>query len=276
MQARGLGKFCIVVLMAFSSLSSVAAQDARSTVLDVPLADGTAQRVLYLAPPHPRGVMVLLPGGSGEIGIERDGQIRHDDNFVIRSRQLWLQAGYAVAILDAPAKVSLRGSRSTPEYAELLSSVMAALRQHSTAPQWLLGTSQGAIGAMNGAAHASRGSLAGVILSEPVSVLGGSHETVFDADPGRVRVPALVVVNQADRCQVAPPSAAPSIVAAMRKSPSAQILSVDGGRQGDDPCGSLTAHGYYGIEDQVVSRIRAWMDQVGNATPPMEHHHRRD
>jgi hypothetical protein len=117
---------------------------------------------------------------------------------------------------------------------------------------------------MNGAAHAPVGSIAGVVLTESVSMLGGSHETVFDADPGDVRVPALVVANRDDACNVAPPTQAPRIVASMRHSPDARIIYVRGGTQHSaDACGSLTPHGYFGIEDEVVARIARWLDSHG-------------
>ena len=129
---------------------------------------------------------------------------------------------------------------------------------------FLLGTSQGSIAAMNGAAHAAPGSIAGVVLTESVSVPGGSGETVFDADPQRVRAPALVVANRDDRCDVAPPQAAPRIAAAMTGSRDVRVLTVSGGvTRSDNNCGSLTPHGYDGIEGPVVDAISRWMEAHG-------------
>lgn len=131
-------------------------------------------------------------------------------------------------------------------------------------PVFLLGTSQGSIAAMNGAAHAPPGSIAGVVLTESVSVMGGSGETVFDAHPEQVRVPALVVANRDDRCAVAPPQAAPRIAAVMKESREVRVLMVSGGvTRSKKDCGSLTPHGYYGIEAQVVKGISNWMRTHG-------------
>jgi hypothetical protein len=116
---------------------------------------------------------------------------------------------------------------------------------------------------MNGAAHAGRDQIAGVVLTESVSRLGGSHETVFDADPQGVRVPALVVANRDDRCDAAPPQDASKIAAAMSNSPQVRVLHVGGGvDRSEKACGSLTPHGYYGIEREIVSKIAAWMDDL--------------
>ena len=87
-----------------------------------------------------------------------------------------------------------------------------------------------------------------------------SSETVFDADPQDVRVPALVVADRDDACDVAPPSMAPSIAAAMVHSPGVNVLAVSGGMQrSEKACGSLSPHGYYGIEAQVVGAISGWL-----------------
>ncbi len=113
---------------------------------------------------------------------------------------------------------------------------------------------------MNGAAHASPGSLSGVILSESVSVIGGSHETVFDANPQNVRVPALVLANNDDLCGVAPPTMAPTIASAMANSPDVKIAMLSGGiANSSRDCSSLSPHGYYGIEEKAVSVIDNWI-----------------
>ncbi len=221
---------------------------------------GQIQRVLYAAPAHPVATIVMLPGGAGNVGLEQDGDIRHGENFVIRTRALWAARGYAVAIPDTIDRKNLRGLRSSPAYAGLVEDLVAFAHARAAGPVYLLGTSQGSIAAMNGAAHARPGALAGVVLTESVSRLGHSGETVFSADPQDVRVPALVVANQDDRCDVAPPQDAPRIGAAMTHSPSVQVLKVSGDRdRSGKPCGSLSPHGYYGIEPQVIDGIDRWM-----------------
>ena len=231
-----------------------------SGVADLPLADGTTQRVLYLTPgAAARGTIVMFPGGAGTIDISKEGHIRHPDNFLVRTRDTWLQRGYAVVLVDALGRSSLRGVRSTPEYAHITQEVVRFAKRQGSGPVWVMGTSQGSIAAMNAAAHDPSGDISGVILTESVSILGGSHETVFDAHPQDVRVPALVVANEDDACNVAPPSEAPAIAQSMTHAKVA-ILTVKGGEQrSSKACGSLSPHGYYGIEDQVIDRIVGWM-----------------
>jgi hypothetical protein len=229
-------------------------------VFDLPLPNGDHQRVLYAAPPRPWATIVMLSGGAGNVGVERDGDVRHDENFVVRTRARWVARGYAVLIPDTIDGANLRGVRSSPEYARLIDGLVEFSHAQARGPVFLLGTSQGSIAAMNGAAHAAPGSVAGVVLTESVSRLGGSHETVFNADPQDVTAPALVVSNQDDACDVAPPEDAPRIAAAMTHSRDVSVLTVAGGfTKSRNACGSLTPHGYYGIEAQVIEKISQWM-----------------
>lgn len=237
-----------------------APRSALERLFDLPLAAGANQRVLLVTPRNAVGTIIMLPGGAGEIGIRRDGDIQHDDNFVVRSRASWADLGYAVLIPDTIERRNLRGLRSSPEYAALIGDLVGFAHKQVDGPVFLLGTSQGSIAAMNGAAHAAVGTVAGVVLTESVAVMGGSGETVFTADPQQVRVPALIVANRSDRCKVAPPQAAHAIAAAMTKSPDVRVLLVTGGdTKSSNDCGSLSPHGYFGIEDQVISPVAAWM-----------------
>lgn len=231
-----------------------------TAVTDILLPDGRYQRVLLVRPPgQVRGTLVMFPGGAGNIDVQANGKIEHPDNFVVRTRDAWIERGYAVVLVDAIDHRDMRGVRSSPAYAAVTQSIVAFAKAETNAPVWVMGTSQGSIAAMNAASHARSGSINGVILTESVTVLGGSHETVFDADPRGVKVPALVVANDDDRCRVAPAAMAPSIAAAMKNS-RAGVLRVRGGEaQSADACGSLTPHGYFGIESQVVDGIASWM-----------------
>ena len=259
-QACAMALLLSCALAASSQARPLNTPSSVEQVLDIPFTQGGHQRVLLIAPTHPKATIIMLPGGAGDVGLSRDGTLHHADNFVVRTRALWVARGYAVLIPDTINRASLRGVRSSASYGNLVDRLIQLAHQEVAVPVFLLGTSQGSIAAMNGAAHAANGSLAGVILTESVSVLGGSHETVFNADPAGVRVPVLVVANSNDRCRVAPPRMAPQIAAATTNSPHVEILEVSGGvTQSRQDCGSLTPHGYYGIEDQVVGLISAWI-----------------
>ena len=58
---------------------------------------------------------------------------------------------------------------------------------------------------------------------------------------------------------VAPPEDAARIAAAFTASRGAEVLRVDGGGAGGRDCGSLSPHGYRGIEREVVDRVAGWL-----------------
>ncbi|WP_252354035.1 alpha/beta hydrolase [Acetobacter sp. P5B1] len=230
-------------------------------VVNIPLRDGGSVRALLCTPAHPRAILIMFPGGSGDIGLEQNGSIRHGNNFVVRTRGLWNQRHYAVLIPDTINHLNLRGHRSSASYARVIDDILTFVHKERTAPVFLFGTSQGAIAAVNSAAHTPPGTLSGVVVSEAVSVMGGSKETVFNAPLQDIPTPALIVANQSDRCNVAPPHNADRIAASMTSSPDVQILRVTGGlTKSKKTCGSLSPHGYFGIEDDVIAKISAWME----------------
>ncbi|WP_415629601.1 alpha/beta hydrolase [Novacetimonas hansenii] len=242
-------------------IPAISEQNQAERSVDLSLNDGSRLRVLISAPSTPRGTLIMLPGGAGDIGLEKDGNLEHGHNFVVRTHGLWNRQGYTVLIPDTINRTNLRGARSSPAYARLVEDLITYAHQQETGPVFLLGTSQGSIAAVNGAAHARPGSIAGVVLTESVSVMGGSGETVFSADPQQVRVPVLVVANRDDACTVAPPQNAQRIAASMTASKDVHVLMISGGiTRSRKDCGSLTPHGYFGIEDQVVAKISAWLN----------------
>ncbi len=250
----------IVPTVSQSNDQSTAISDTSQQIVhDLSLPKGERQRVLYVSPLHPRAAIVMLPGGTGEIGIASDGTIAHGENFVVRTRRLWLDRNFAVLIPDALNGMNMRGKRSSPDYAAIVARLVAFAQAEAKVPVFLLGTSQGSIAAMNAASILSPEQIAGVVLTESVSREGKSGETVFDAHPERVRVPALIVANRDDTCWVAPPKDAPLIAAAIVHSSEVRTVEVEGGSLVSKDCGSRSPHGYFGIEDKVVDIVAGWM-----------------
>jgi hypothetical protein len=122
---------------AFASHAEVGGLLATQEVRDLPVA-GLTERILYLSPPAARATIVMLAGGSGDIGIQIDGRLEHDDNFVVRTRALWLELGYAVVIPDAAGTENLRGERSWLTYATIVACDAfrpSAREDHAARPQ---------------------------------------------------------------------------------------------------------------------------------------------
>ena len=109
---------------------------------------GVTQRLLVLSPPEPKAAVILIAGGHGGLQIFSNGSFEWgDSNFLIRTRQLFVDQGLTVAILDAPSDRQsppfLSGFRQTAEHTEDIKAVIAWLREQAKVPVWLVGTSRG-------------------------------------------------------------------------------------------------------------------------------------
>jgi pimeloyl-ACP methyl ester carboxylesterase len=234
-----------------------------SCVVDLPLSDGDVQRLCYRQPEQPIAALVLLVGGDGVLSMDGAGEIHLDtDSFLIRTRDAWIARGFAIAIPDVPSdRSTLRNSRLSRGYGDILHRIVAYVRTRTSVPIWLVGTSQGTNAAASGAAHMTQSEIAGVVLTSSLSRSGRhSSETVFGADLALITVPTLIVSHRGDRCSNTPPSDAERIRRALVKSPRIEVMMFDGGAAPrSDECRGESEHGYLGIEDQVLDRIAEWI-----------------
>ncbi|HEU0215360.1 MAG TPA: alpha/beta hydrolase [Stellaceae bacterium] len=246
---RLVGLLCLIATMLPFGPRLAAAQ---AVVQDI-----GGMQLLYSGPANPRAIAFVFAGGDGTVAFNAAGQISHmGANFLFRTQSLWLAQGLGYATLGSTS--SLRGQRHTPAYAQIIGRAIDALRARANAPVWLIGTSQGAIAAANGAAHLP-GRVAGVVLTSAVAGRSASGETVYDSDLGAIAVPALVVANRGDTCPSAGPGFAPQILAALARSPRKDIIYVESHQQRSEPCEATSPHGYLGIEGDVVQRIAGWI-----------------
>jgi len=232
-------------------------------VADVPFAGGS-QAVLYVGPSAPTAIVVSFTGGAGQLKIGQDGKIGLGGNFLVRTREEWVQRGIGVVIPDMPAGYStLFNKRNTPEYADAAAKLVAFAKSQANVPVWLMGTSQGTNAASNGGGTLTHGEIAGVILTSSITRRGGKPlyaETVFDNKLAAINVPVLIVSHNADGCVQTPASDGPKIKAALTASPRSEVILMSGGLPDkSDPCEAFSAHGFYGIEAETVQRIVDWM-----------------
>ncbi|ASC92356.1 hypothetical protein Sdiek2_0318 [Sulfurospirillum diekertiae] len=116
--------------------------------MDVPTRTNVSERLLVLTPKTPKAVVVLFAGGHGGLQLSTEGKFGWGEgNFLMRTRELFTQAGLMVVIVDAPSdrqrEPYLNGFRQTKEHVQDISSVVAWIQTQTTAPIWLVGTSRG-------------------------------------------------------------------------------------------------------------------------------------
>jgi hypothetical protein len=251
--------FVFALLLAAGSSQAAPVQK----VAEVPFAGGS-QTVLYVGPLAPTAIVISFTGGAGQLKIAPDGRIGISGNFLVRTRELWVQRGLGVLIPDLPAGYSnLFNRRNTPEYADAIAKLVAFAKAQANVPVWLMGTSQGTNAAANGGATLTHGEIAGVVLTASITRPGGKpqyKETVFDNRLAVINVPVLIVSHGGDGCMQTPPGDGSRIKAALRASPRSEVVLMSGGLPAkSDACEAFSEHGFYGVEAETVQRIVDWM-----------------
>lgn len=256
--------------------SGIAAPGGCGEVVTIETHDRTTTRYA-LAYPRPapaqgiRGALVLLVGGGGHLDLDDKGCPRAlTGNSLVRSLPNFHYAGFATALVDArsdfPGDDGLAGFRTTDRHAEDLGKVIADVRARAKAPVWLIGTSRGAISAVNAAARLSGPSAPdGLVLTSALmsGFRGGQKswvaDTVFDLPLEAIQVPVLVVGHAEDKCIRSPVDRMDSITARTNGTRE-QVFTVTGGPGRPGPagvsaCEGRTPHGFVVQEAEVAAGI---------------------
>jgi pimeloyl-ACP methyl ester carboxylesterase len=247
----------IIALAAFAAFAAFAVgRAAAEDRIELHSRPDVTLPILFQPATSPVASVVLYPGGSGVVAaVQR--------NFLLRVRGAFSAQGINTVVIDAPSDQSLGLStdyRTGPEAAQDLAAVIAFLKAKAPAPVWLVGTSRGSMSAANGAARLGPPQVSGLVLTSSVW-----HDGVDRVNLDLIAVPTLIVHNRDDACRKSPPAFAEPALAALTAAPAKQLVLVSGGTAQGNPCGALSAHGYYGIENQVVPVVIAW---IKDHTPP--------
>lgn len=250
---------CVVFLLGVSMVVNSAEVVSLSTRKNV------EQRFIFMTPESPKASVILFAGGKGALKLSSmdDGAPVINwgkNNFLVRTRDLFLGNGFQVAVVDAPtdkqsSRGMLDGFRDSMKHVEDIDHVIRYLRKKSNVPVWLVGTSRGTESAVFIAIH-SKQQPDGLILTSSMSVENGAGTAVTEMDIEEIKIPALVVANTDDSCEKTPPEGAAEIVEMLVKSKNAKVKMFSGG---DSPisseCKARSYHGFLGIEHDVVNYI---------------------
>src|SRR5262249_10200879 len=94
-----------------------------------------------------KATVMLLTGGEG--GLAAKNGIPTSQNFLIRSRDLFAEQGFHVAVVSRPTDVpDMKGDfRTSATHMEDLAKVIAQVKNELATPVWIVGTSRGSISA---------------------------------------------------------------------------------------------------------------------------------
>ncbi len=202
--------------------------------------------------------VILFSGGNGRLRLNRGQErLNRNVNFLIRSRHLFAAEGFDTISMDVPSDRSdgLTGFRTTEDHAADIAAVIAWARHRVARPVWLVGTSRGTLSAANGAARLGLGGRGpdGIVLTASVTEASkDSKETVYETPYRDIRGPVVVVHHRDDECYVTPLRGARALAEKLK----AELIEVSGGLPPrSKPCRAQSAHGFLGIEEDVVGRI---------------------
>ena len=224
----------------------------------------------------PTRTIILFAGDDGLLAMTPTGAVTTDlqHNFLVRSRWVFAHRGLHVAVVDTPGATGINGGiRLSAQYADDIGKVIQDVRVRSGGlPVWLIGTSSGTLSAAGVAAR--RPLIAGVVKpnwSRPDGIVLTSTQsklvdalcgkTVFDAKLKRINVPAFAAAHKHDKCACSPPKKLPEVLAALAYSPAKDSQVFTGGlpAMSVNDCDALNPHGFYGIENPVISAIANWI-----------------
>jgi hypothetical protein len=192
-----------------------------------------------LTPARPRGALILLAGGDGNIGVGADGAIAKEGNQLVRTRMAYALRGFAVLVpdccVDLAAAISYMG-----RYGGVT----------------VVGTSRGTQRAAHGIAAGARPARL-VLTSGFLSDASGDSDNVMRiVGSAGALPPTLVVHHRHDECRKTSPEGVKPFLdwAAGR----ARVVWLDGGASEGDPCEAFAHHGFNGIDMRVVAAVASF------------------
>jgi hypothetical protein len=274
---RILNGLCAVILLALATIAPAAAQDAEVALIDTPR--GVKQRFLVIAPQDPVASVILFTGGNGLLGIQSPTEIKSGENsFLVRSRDKLAANKLMIAVMDGPSDRpdGMDGSfRIGNAHAGDIGAVAAYLKRLADVPVWLVGTSMGTFSAAWGAIAADN--VDGLVLTSTVTrvrpkwKLAQTHaDGVASLELEDVTVPTLIVSHAQDACDLSPADGTEKLKKRLGNAKTVDVVVLKGGEAGESqqPCGSMSPHGFLGVEADAVDAIAKFIKANSAAAEP--------
>lgn len=262
---RGLGRLALALAVATVATSSLAQNE---TVVDIP-SRGQKVRALLLKPASPSASVILLAGGDGKLDLASDGRMAWGaENQLVRTRAAYARAGFNTLVPDIAADLKTPSGvveryRFSPPHGRDVGALVQYMRGIK-APVVLVATSRGAVSAGNALAHASGPARpdALVMTAAMLVSVGGNHphfQMAIGNDAGKARLPLLIVGHKRDQCRYTLPATIDQFKRWHRGK--VDVVILDGPAGTGDPCEVRSAHGFAGIDEEVVATIANWIKQ---------------
>jgi pimeloyl-ACP methyl ester carboxylesterase len=277
---RAAMPFILPCLTALSIMLAVASSAAEKTTSVRIASDywatrqGLSARVLLMIPAEPRGGVMLLPGGHGNINLDVQAQLGwgHDD-FVIRTRANYPQSGFTAVIpdiaIDRKPPAKLGDYRQSEAQAYDLRALSGGLRRMADRV-FVVAYDRGTTSALNAAARDKMDLVSGLVLISPILEPVQPSSTLLE-DGARLafaKMPVLMISHASDGCSAGATNDL-NRVASMVTARDFRAVSVTGGSSQyqlwdplayhQDSCNRQAPHAMAGLEDRVSSIIIEWL-----------------
>jgi dienelactone hydrolase len=245
-------------------LFSVTTVNANIVTFDTRI--GVTQQILIEQPNNSKANLLLFAGGKGKIRLNNGGY-KNNNNFLVRSRQLFIDTGLTTILIDAPSDKQdklgmLKGFRNSQKHVKDIEAVIDYVRSLSNKPIWLVGTSRGTESAAYAAIHLND-KIDGVVLTSSISRTDNKGTSVTDLALDKITVPVLSIHHKEDKCKATIPMVIKSIKSKAYNSSRVETKLFSGGDEpiSKNPCQARTYHGYLGIEKKVIESIARFIDE---------------
>ncbi len=247
-------------LVSFALLMTAYATASAEEIVALKTREGATQSFLLSIPQQsPSAAVVLFPGGDGNIELrsESGSPKFRAGNFLVRSRELFVEGGIATATVDAPSDEA-RGMndqfRLGDKHAADIAAVVADLKQRfPKIPVFLVGTSRGTISAA-ATGRALADNVAGIVLTSTLFVAARTGPGLSGFDFATIKTPLLFVHNMDDACRLTPYGSAKALADRF------PLITVHGGDSPrSDACEAMSYHGFLGKERATVEAIVNWI-----------------
>jgi len=222
---------------------------------------------MYMAHEKPAATVVLFAGGHGNLGLSGGGIDWGRNNFLVRTREVFKNHGFNVAIVDAPSdrKEShgmLYNFRTSEKHTNDIDAMIVDIRKQSSVPVWLVGTSRGTESAAYIGIHSKQNPDGLVLTSSMADEDDDRGDAVTELQLDKITMPVLVMAHKEDGCHKTPPDGADTIASMLVSSKKVELKYYTGGEPSEShPCKALSAHGFLGIEENVIKDMASFIKE---------------
>jgi len=181
---------------------------ANASLITLGTRSEVTQQILVEQPNNPRANLILFAGGKGKIKLN-SGKYKNNKNFLVRSRQLFIDRGFATILIDAPSDKQgklgmLKGFRNSQKHVQDIEAVIDYIRTSNNKPIWLVGTSRGTESAGYAAVNLNN-KIDGLILTSSISKTNKNGTSVASLPLDKLTVPVLAIHHSQDACKTTRP-----------------------------------------------------------------------